>query len=179
MGFWIIANLTEPISNNFKENSLSLLYLSHTQNLAWQTRENHQKINRNDPYNPDQELTWFRFKILPNNILTKNLLPNWCLPNNILPKSCLPKNILPLYSHIQTFYSSVIYTMRLTLHLHNIFHLKKCNCYKKIIIHRDLNQGESQTRWHIKSFLFAPKRKKSWLETASLMRPQAHFSGKI
>ena len=46
MGFWIIANLTEPISNNFKENSLSLLYLSHTQNLAWQTRENHQKINR-------------------------------------------------------------------------------------------------------------------------------------
>ena len=53
-------NNSQPNPTNFQENSLSLLYLSHTQNLAWQTRENHQKINRNDPYNPDQELTWFK-----------------------------------------------------------------------------------------------------------------------
>ena len=93
-------NHSQPNWTNFQENSLSLLYLSYsTQNLAWQNRENHQKINRNDPYNPDQELTWFRFKILTNNILTKNLLSNWCLPNKILTKGCLPKNILPFDRH--------------------------------------------------------------------------------
>ena len=39
-------NNSQPNRTNFQENGLSLLYLSHTQNLAWQTRENHQKINR-------------------------------------------------------------------------------------------------------------------------------------